>query len=123
MKSKARKPDMPQKPRSGLSRLRYEGEWCPEEFNSAIISLGKIAIDIPTQGENGEPDTVTVTAVSLDNGKTYTGNYRYMGTSYDPGQVEFVRTTQADGVDVFKGRWIANTGERDSWILEAYPQE
>lgn len=123
MQSKARKPDKPQRPRRGISRIHYEGEWYLDEFASAIISAGKIAADIPAEGENGEKDTVTVTAVSIDDGKTYTGNYRYMGNSYDPGQVEFVRTTQADGVDVFKGRWIANTGERDSWILEVYPQE
>ena len=110
-------------PRSGVSRMQYEGEWYLEHFDSAIVTTTRLGVDIATTGETGEPDVVTITAFSTDNGRIFTGTYRYKAGSYDPGQVEFTRERRAGGTDFFRGRWIDPTGPSDTWILEVDPAD
>jgi len=106
--------------RCGCSKVKYEGELYEEEFSDAIVLPTRLAIDIPTEGDEGQKDVVTVSAVSTDNGQTYKGKYSYKGNSYPPGQVEFSRITSEDGFDIFTGEWI-DLPERGSWIIEVEP--
>ena len=86
-------------------KLPYQGkkprELYEEEFSDAIVLPTRLAIDIPTEGDEGQKDVVTVSAVSTDNGQTYKGKYSYKGNSYPPGEVEFSRITSEDGYDIF----------------------
>ena len=106
--------------RGGCSKLKYEGEWYEEDFTDAIVLPTRLAVDIPSEGDEGEKDVVTVSAVSTDNSQTYKGKYSYKRNSYPPGQVKFARTIREDGFDVFRGEWI-DLRERGSWIIEVEP--
>lgn len=106
--------------RCGCSKVKYEGELYEEDFSDAIVLTTRLAVDIPTDGDEGQKDVVTVSAVSADNGQTYNGKYSYKGNSYSPGQVKFTRTTREDGFDIFTGEWI-DLPKRDSWIIEVEP--
>lgn len=106
--------------RCGYSKMKYEGKLYKEDFDDAIVLPTRLAVDIPTEGDEGQKDVVTVSAVSTDNGQTYNGNYTYKRNSYPPGQVRFTRTTRKDGFDIFTGEWI-DLPERGSWVIEVEP--
>ena len=105
--------------RDGKSHYRFEDGWYEEEFTNAIVSDTKISIDIPQEGQT---DTVLVTARSTDNGNTYIGTYQYLRQTEEDGQVEFRRYRGKSG-DVFKGHWVPRNGVRDLWFIEVYPFE
>ena len=124
--SKKKRMNQPESParqhtRGGKSHYRFEDSWYEEEFTNAIISDTRISIDILTE-EDGEKDTVIVTAVSTDNGHTYSGSYKYQRDRTNVGQVEFIRYRGRSG-DIFKGQWVAADGSRDLWFIEVDPPE
>ena len=106
--------------RCGCSKMQYEGKLYEEDFSDAIVLPARLAVDIPTEGAEGQRDVVTVSADSKDNGQTYHGTHSYKGNSYSPGPVKFTRTTREDGFDIFTGEWSDFRG-RGSWIIEVEP--
>jgi len=112
-----KKKQSPRRFESGRSHYRDDGEWVEEKVIEAIITDTHIGVDIDSQGEDGNKETVTIQASSVNNGGYFSGTYAYARNTYPPGKVEFKRYESLQGY-MFSGLWIGDEGDRDVWILE-----
>lgn len=111
-----KKKQSPRRFETGRSLYRYHGEWFEEKVIEAIVTDTHIGVDIDSQGEDGNKETLTIKADSVNNGGNFSGAYTPARSTYLPGKVEFKKYQSSQGF-MFSGFWIGD-GERDAWILE-----
>ena len=103
---------MTQKPkRTGTARMRWEGKWWVEKTVVTKLTENELEIIVTSTDYKGN-----IRATSGD-GIHYQGKYFYEKNAYQPGEVEFIRKREKDGIDILQGCWI----ERGAWTIELKP--